>query len=70
MIESEALLELLDLCGERHRVSGVAVKHLDGNGTAVGSAEQTVDNLQRAFLAVTAVATLGERAAASLQVAR
>ena len=34
------------------------------------SAEQTVDNLQRAFLAVTAVATLGERAAASFQVAR
>ena len=70
MVELEAPLELLDLGCQRHRIGGVAIKHLDGNRAAVGSTEQAVDNLQRALLAVTAVAPLGERAAASLHVAR
>ena len=66
----EARLKFLDLCCQRHWVGGVAIKHLDGNRTAVGGAEQTVDNLQRAFLTVAAVATLGEWAAAPFHVAR
>ena len=44
---------------ERHRVSGVAVKHLDGDGTACR--ERRADRRtisERALLAVTAVATL------------
>ena len=36
MVEVEALLELLDLGRQRHRIGGVAVKHLDGNRAAVG----------------------------------
>ena len=70
MVEVKALLELLDLCRQRHRVGGVAIKDLDGDRAAIGSAEQTVDDLQRALAAVAAVTTLGERAAAPLHVAR
>ena len=70
MVEAEALLELLDLGGQRHRVGGVALEHLDRDGTAVGGAEQAIDDLQRALRAVTAVAALGERAAAAFHVAR
>jgi hypothetical protein len=70
MVEVEALLELLDLRCQRHRIGGVAFEHLDGNRAAIRSAEQTVDNLQRTFPAVAAVATFGERAAAAFHVAR
>jgi hypothetical protein len=70
VVEAEALLELVDLCRQRHRIGGVAIKHFDGNRTAVGSAEQTVDNLQCTLPAVAAIATFGERAAAAFHVAR
>ena len=70
MVEVEALLELVDLARQRHRIGGVAVEHLDGNRAAVGGAEQAVDDLQRALAAVAAVATLGKRAAAPFHVAR
>ena len=48
MVEVEALLELVDLGGQRHRIGGVAVEDLDGDRTAVGRAEQAIDDLQRA----------------------
>ena len=70
MAEAEALLELVDLRRQRHRIAGVAVEHLDGDRATVRGAEQAVDDLQRALLAVTAVATFGQRTAASLHVAR
>ena len=60
MVELEAPLELLDLGRQRHRVGGVARQHLDGDGTAVGGAQQAVDDLRLALLAVTAVAPHGE----------
>jgi hypothetical protein len=41
----EALFELADPFGERHRMGCFAIKHHDGNGAAIRSAEQTVDNL-------------------------
>src|SRR4051794_29501520 len=44
--EPEALLELCDLGGERHRVGGITREHLDGDRAAVGPAQQPVDNLQ------------------------
>ncbi len=70
MVEVEALLQLLDLCRQGHRVRRVAVKDLNGDRAAVGSAEQAVGDLQRALPAVAAVATLGERTAAAFHVAR
>ena len=70
MVEVEALLQLLDLWRQRLRIAGVAVEHLDGDRAAVGRAEQAIDDLQRALPAITAVATLGQRTAASLHVAR
>ena len=69
MVEVEALLELLDLGRQGHRIGGVAVKHLDGDRAAVGGAEQAVDDLQRALPAVAAIAALGQRAAAPFHVA-
>ena len=41
----EALLSVPTLSGKRHRTGGFAIKHLDGNGAAIRSAEQTIDNL-------------------------
>ena len=41
----EALFELADLSGKRHWIGGFAIKRLDGNGAAIRSVEQTVDNL-------------------------
>ena len=36
VIEAEALFQLLDLDGERLRITGIAVEHLNGDRTAVG----------------------------------
>ena len=69
MVEAEALLELGDLVAERRGVAGRALEHLDGDRTAIGRAEQAIDDLQLALLAVAIVAELGERAAAAFHVA-
>ena len=55
---------------EGGRVAGRAFEDLDGHGAAVGRAEQAIDDLQLALLAVAVVAELGERAAAAFHVAR
>src|SRR5208282_2508814 len=70
MVEAEALLQLLDLWCQGRRIAGVAVEYLDGDRAAVGGAEQAVDDLQGALFAITIVATLGQRTAASLHIAR
>jgi hypothetical protein len=53
--QAKALLEVVDLRGERHRVGGVAGQHFDGHQTAVGRAQQARDDLQLAFAATTFV---------------
>jgi len=53
--QAKALLEVVDLRGERHRVGDVAGQHLDGHRTAVGRAQQARDDLQLAFSATTFV---------------
>src|ERR1700712_2054394 len=68
--EAEALLELVDLRRQRRRIAGVAVEHFDRNLTTVRCAEQAVDDLQGAFLAVTAVSPFGQRTTAPLHGAR
>ena len=70
MAEAEALLQLGDLDAKGGRVAGRAFEDLDGHGAAVGRAEQAIDDLQLALLAVAVVAELGERAAAAFHVAR
>src|SRR3954452_2697581 len=43
----------LSICGASdRRIAGVTRGHLDGDGTAVGGAEQAVDDLERALLAI------------------
>ena len=66
----EAFLELVDLGRQGARIAGVAVEHLDRHRAAVGGAQQAVDDLQLALLAVAVVAAPGQRAAAALHIAR
>ena len=47
--QAKALLELVDLRGERHQVGGVAGKHFDGHRTAVGRAQQAKDDCSLPF---------------------
>src|SRR5271167_3913876 len=49
---AEPLLDLGDLTGQRCRVAGGAFEHLDGDRAAVGGAQEAVDDLQLAPLAV------------------
>jgi hypothetical protein len=70
VLDREALLDLVDLCGERARIGGVALEHLDRHRATVGRAQQAVDDLQLALLAVAVVAEPRQLAAAPLQVAR
>ena len=70
MSKTKAFFELGHLAGQGHRVGSTALEDLDGHRTAVCGAEQTVDDLQFAALAVTVVAILGERTAAAFHVAR
>src|ERR1700746_2194784 len=51
-LEREALLDLVDLGRKRARIAGVALEHLDGHRATVGGAQQAVDDLQLALLAV------------------
>ena len=68
--EREALLDLVDLRGERARIGGVALEYLDRHRAAVRRAQQAVDDLQLALLAVAVVAALRQFAAAPLHIAR
>ena len=70
VLDREALVDLVDLCGERARIGGVALEHLDRHRATVGRAQQAVDDLQLALLAVAVVAEPRQLAAAGLQVAR
>ena len=68
-VEAEAGADLVDLRGDGVGVAGRAFEDLDGDRTAGGGAEQTEDDLQRALLAVAAVAAPGEFAVRPLDVA-
>ena len=70
MAEVEALLELADLRGERLRVGDIAREHLDRHRAAIGGAQQAIDDLQLALLAVPVVAQARERAATAFEIAR
>ena len=65
--QAEALLELVDLRGQRHWVGGVAFEHFDRYRTAISRTQQTVDDLQLAFLAVPRVAEARQLAAPALE---
>ena len=70
VIDGEAAFELGDLVGERHGIGDVALEHFDGDGAAVGRAQEAVDDLQLALLAVAVVAAFGQGAAAAFDIAR
>ena len=58
--QAEAFLDLGDLGGERLGIAGVAVEHFDRHRAAVGGAQEAIDDLQLALLAVAVVAELGQ----------
>ena len=68
MLKLEAPLQLIDLGRQRHRIGGVAFKDFNGDGTAVRSTEQAVDDLQS--LAVAAIAAVWPTTAMAFHVAR
>jgi hypothetical protein len=74
-LQLEALLQLVDLCRQCHRIGGVApglrrgrLKHLDRDRAAVGRAHQTDDKLRPVATVVAAVAMLRQFATASFEV--
>ena len=69
MVEAEALFQLSHLAGQRGRIGGAAGEHLDRHRTTVAGAQQAVDDLPFAALAVPAVAELGKRTAAPFHIA-
>ena len=70
MVQTEALFQLGDLIAKGRGVAGRALEDLNGDGAAIGRAQQAINDLQLALLAVAVVAELGERAAAAFHVAR
>ena len=68
--EGEPFLQLGDLIGDRPGIAGIALEHLDRDRAAVGGAQQAVDDLRLALLAVAIVAALGQRTAAAFDIAR
>ena len=68
LLRPKALLELRDLRGQRLVVVQLAGEHLDRDRPARLVAQQPVDDLRRAALAVTRVAQLRQRARAPLEI--
>ena len=68
--EGEPLFQLGDLIRHGPGIAGIALEHLDRDRAAVGGAQQAVDDLRLALLAVAVVAALGQRTAAAFDVAR
>jgi hypothetical protein len=67
---AEALAHALHGGQESQTVRGIALEHRDGHRAAARVGEQPVVDLQRAGPAIAAVAALGQRAGAALEVAR
>src|SRR3981081_4604592 len=67
-LQLEALLQLVDLRRQGHRIGGVAFEHLDRYRAAVGRAHQADDNLRPVTAVVAAVALLRQFAAASFEI--
>jgi hypothetical protein len=67
-LQLEALLQLVDLRRQGHRIGGVAFEHLDRYRAAVGRAHQADDNLRPVTAVVAAVAMLRQLAAAPFEI--
>ena len=67
-LQVEPLADLVDLRGERRRIGGVAVEHLDRHRAAIRGAQQADHQLRAIAPVVSTVTVLREFAAASFQV--
>jgi hypothetical protein len=70
MLQPQALLQLAHLRSQSGRIAGVAGEDLDRHRAAVGGAQQAIDDLRLVFLAVPAIADVGQFATPSLDIAR
>src|SRR5262245_42311436 len=68
--ELEAAFELGNLRRQCVGIADIAVEHFDRHRAAIGGAEQAIDDLQLARLAVAAIAVLRQWATAALEIAR
>jgi hypothetical protein len=57
-VDAEAILELLDLRAQRHRIGRVAVEHLDRDRQSVSCSQQTIHGLWTITAVIAAVAML------------
>ena len=69
-LQPEALAHLVDLVGQGAWVGDVAFVHFDRDRTALGVAQQSVDDLQLPFLAVARVPDASQWTAAPPEIAR
>jgi hypothetical protein len=70
VLDAEVLTQLVHGGHEGATVGGIAFMHRDCDRAAARVGEQSVVDLQRAGLAIAAVAALGERTGGAFEVAR
>jgi hypothetical protein len=70
MAKVEALFQFVDLHGKRARIGGVVGEDFDRDGASIGRAQEPIDDLQFALLAVATVTAFCELAAAPFDIAR
>ena len=68
MAQMKSPLELVDLGGNRSRVSGITSEHLDRDRPAVAVAQQAIDDLRPIGPVIATVAVPRERAAPSFEI--
>ena len=68
--DAEAVADLLNLRQQRFGIGGIALEHRNRNRAAARVREQTIVHLQRAGLALAAIADLGQRAGHALEARR
>jgi len=67
--QREVLLQLVELVQQRLGISGIALEHRNGHGTATRVGQQPVVDLQLALLAVARVPAFRQRAALAFEIA-
>ena len=69
VVNVEALANLADLRGHSAGVGAVAGEHFNRDRTAIGGAQQAIDDLHLAAFAISVVAECGQRTALAFDIA-
>ena len=68
MLETEALLQLVDPCCQRAGIAGIPLEHLNSDRPAIAITQQAVHDLRPVRAVIAAVAILRQFAAAAFQI--